>query len=142
VELIGPTGIRQITMVPGAIDPGSGKLNLYFESVFSFRGNLYTNFDEAQLDLATGALTAVVPAALYEINPRTGQSRHIAPTDQGLLTIVNVNDTVYAFDAPNDRFLTLDLTTGQTQQVHDFNLTAGLVCGATPARPSPSSHQH
>jgi hypothetical protein len=140
-KLIGPTGIPMVNFVPGAIDPGSGKLNLYFESVFSFRGNLYANFDESQLDLTTGELTAVVHAALYEINPRTGHTRVIGPTDQGLLTIVTVNGTVYAFDAPNDRFLTLDVTSGQTQPAHAFSPAGGLVCGAAPARPSPSPDQ-
>lgn len=139
-KLIGPTGIPVVTIVPGSID-GGGKLNLYFESVFSFRGKLYTNFDESQLDLSTGSLTAVVPAALYEIDPRTGHATMIAPTAPGLLTIVNVNDTIYAFDAPNGRFLRLDVPTGQTRPVSDFDPAAGLVCGAAPAHPNPSSNR-
>jgi hypothetical protein len=140
-KLIGPTGIPAITTVPGTIDPSNGKLNLYFESVFSFRGKLYTNFDMSQFDFSDGSLTPVIPARLYEIDPRTGQATMGAPTDVGLLTILNVNNAIYAFDAAHDRFVTLDLATGQTQALSDFDPTAGLVCAAVPARPAqPSDH--
>lgn len=135
-KLIGPTGMPQITFVPLSIDPSNGKLNLYDESLFSFHGKLYANFDSGQFDLSNGSETAVIPAALYEINPETGQARTIAPTDLGLLTIMNVNETVYAFDSINDRFDILDPETGRTQAVNNLDPSAGLVCGATPARPS------
>ena len=62
----------------------------------------------------------------------------IASTDIGLLTIVNVNETLYAFDAFHRRFVTLDLNTGQTSAISNIDPSAGLVCGATPARPTPS----
>jgi len=137
-KLIGPTGIPQIAFVPLSIDPSNGKLNLYDESLFSFRGKLYANFDSGQLDLSNGSETAVIPAALYEINPETGSARTIALTDLGLLTIVNVNDTVYAFDAINNRFDILDPETGRTQAVSNLDPSAGFVCGATPARSSSS----
>ena len=137
-KLIGPTGIPAITIVPGSIDPATGKLNLYFESLFSFRGKLYANFDTSQFDFSNGSLTAVIPAALYEIDPATGVAHMIAPTDVGLLTIVNVNETIYAFDAAHRRFVALDLKTGQTEPVSNIDPSAGLVCGATPARPMPS----
>lgn len=137
-KLIGATGIPQVTSVPGSIDASNGKLNLYDETLFSFRGKLYANFDSGQLDLSNGSEMAVIPAALYEIDPETGRARTIAPTDLGLLTIVNVKDTVYAFDSNNDRFDILDPETGRTQPVSNLDPSAGLVCGATPARPSPS----
>jgi hypothetical protein len=137
-NLIGPTGIPQVTSVPGSIDSSDGKLNVYEESLFSFRGKLYANFDSGQVDLSSGFETAVIPAALYEIDPKTGRARTIAPTDLGLLTIVNVNDTVYAFDSDHDRFVILDPETGRTQPVSNLDPSAGFVCGATPARSSPS----
>jgi len=139
-KLVGPTGMPQITLVPLSIDPSNGKLNVYEESLFSFRGKLYANFDSGQVDLSNGSETAVIPAALYEIDPETGRARTIAPTDLGLLTIVNVNDIVYAFDSDNGRFAILDLETGRTQPVSNLDPSAGFVCGATPARPS-LSHQ-
>ena len=64
--------------------------------------------------------TAVIPAALYEIDPETGAGTMIAPTDVGLLTIVNVNETIYAFDAAHRRFVTLDLKTGQTEAIEQY----------------------
>jgi hypothetical protein len=137
-QLIGFTGMPPITFVPLSVDPSNGKLDVYEESMFSFRGRLYANFDSGQVDLSTGAETAVIPAAVYEINPETGHATMIAPTDLGLLTIVNVNDAVYAFDSNNDRFDLLDPATGRTRPVSNVDPLAGFVCGATPARPTPS----
>lgn len=137
-KLIGPTGIPPVTSVPGSIDPSDGKLNTYDESLFSFHGKLYANFDSVQVDLSSGSETAVVSAALYEIDPGTGLTRTIAPTDLGLLTIVDVNGTIYAFDSINDRFVVLDLGTGRTQAVSNLDPSAGFICGATPVRASPS----
>ena len=134
-QLIGSTGMPPITAAPISIDPSNGKLNVYDESLFSYRGKLYANFDYGQVDLSTGAETAVIPDTLYEIDPRTGQATMIAPTDLGLLTIVTVGDTVFAFDDINVRFVTVDPTTGKTQAVSSLDPSAGFVCGATPAQP-------
>jgi len=131
-KAIGPTGIPQITFVPFQIDPSDGKLDVYDESLFSFRGKLYANLDTGKVDLTTGSETAVIQDALYEIDPETGRSRMIAPTDLGLLTIVNVNDTIYAFDSINDRFVTIDMRNGRAEAVSNLDPAAGFVCGATP----------
>jgi outer membrane protein assembly factor BamB len=136
-KLIGPTGLPQINFVPFSTD-SNGKFKSYEESLFAFRGRLYANFDSGLIDPSTGAEQGVIPAALYEIDPETGQARTIGPTDLGLLTIVNVNDNIYAFDAPNDRFVTLDPATGRTQFLSNADPKAGLVCGATPVRSSRS----
>jgi len=137
-KLIGPTGMPPITVVPLSIDPSTGKLNVFEENLFSFRGRLYANFDTGLIDLSNGSETAVIPAALYEINTETGHATTIAPTDIGLLTMMTVNDTIYAFDAPHGRFVTVDAATGHTQPVSYVDPSAGLVCGATSARPAPS----
>jgi len=131
-KLIGPTGMPQINFVPLSI-AADGKLLVFDESLFSFRGKLYANFDSGQVDLSNGSETAVIPAALYEIDPRTGHATTIAPTELALLTIVNVNDTVYAFDTIHDRFVTVDVATGRTQAVSNVGAAAGFICGATPA---------
>jgi len=131
-KLIGPTGIPPITFVPLTIDPSNAKLNVYEENLFTFRGKLYANFDTGQIDLSNGSETAVISPALYEIDPETGKAKTIAPTQVGLLTVVNVNGIVYAFDAPNDRFVLLDPETGRTKVVSNLDPSAGLVCGATP----------
>jgi hypothetical protein len=140
-KMIGTTGIPRVSFVPGSIDPSNGKLDLYDESLFSFHGKLYANFDRAQFDLTTGAETAVTPAALYEIDPKTGNTTTIAATDLGLLTIVNVNDAIYAYDWINNRFVVLDLEAGRTRAVDNLDPSAGLICGATPARPRPSDQR-
>jgi len=131
-KLIGPTGMPQITFVPLSIDV-TMKLNVFEENLFTFRGKLYANFDTGKIDLSSGAETAVIPAALYQIDPETGHANMIAPTDIGLLTIVNVDDKIYAFDAVHDRFVTVNPETGRTQMVSGLDPSAGLVCGATPA---------
>jgi outer membrane protein assembly factor BamB len=136
-KMIGPTGLPQIAFVPLGIDPSNGKLDVYDESLFSFHGKLYANFDSGQVDLTNGSETAVIPATLYEIDPETGRTRTVAPTELGLLTIVNVNGTIYAFDSINDRFVVVDLETGRTQVVSSLDPSAGFVCGATPVRPNP-----
>ena len=54
--------------------------------------------------------------------------------------MVNVNDTVYAFDVYTNQVLTLDLETGQTAPVSDIDpAVMALIAGATPARPSPGA---
>ena len=53
-KLIGPTGMPPITIVPGSIDPASGKLNLYFESLFSFRESSTQISIRASLTFRTG----------------------------------------------------------------------------------------
>ncbi len=133
-KLIGPTRMPPVPFVPLSIDPSNGQLNVYDESLFSYRGKLYANFDAGQVDLSSGAETAVIPAALYQIDPETGQATMIAPTDVGLLTVVNVRDTTYAFDSVHDRFVTVDPATGKTNAISDLDPSAGFVCGATPAR--------
>ena len=134
-KLIGPTGIPRITFVPISIDPSNGKLNVFEENLFSFEGKLYANFDTGQLDLTNGSETAVVPAALYQIDPKTGAAAMIGPTDVGLLTVMNVNDRIYAFDAPHDRFVMVDMATGRTKAMSNVDPSAGEICGGTPARP-------
>jgi len=51
---------------------------------------------------------------------------------------VNVNDTIYGFDAFTGQVVTIDLTTGQTTHVSDMDPDASVIVGATPARPVPA----
>jgi hypothetical protein len=137
-KLIGPTGMPGITFIPFTSNP-DGTLNVYGESLFSARGNLYASFSTAKLDPETGAVTMVIPNTLYEINPRTGRSTMIAPIDANLTCIVNVGDTAYGFDASTGQVVTLDLTNGHSTPVSDLDPAAGVIAGATPARPAPAS---
>jgi len=133
-KLIGPTGIPAITFIPFSANP-DGSLNVYAESLFSARGMLYANFATASLNPATGTATPIVPGALYQINPKTGHARLVAPTDTSLTSTVNVNETIYAFDAATEQVVTLDVTNGLTTAVSDLDPEAGVIGGATPVRP-------
>jgi hypothetical protein len=137
-KLIGPTGIPGLTFAPFSENP-DGSVNVYGESLFSARGKLYAYFAAVAINFATGAVTPLTPGALYQINPATGSTALIAPTDTNLTSIVNVNDTIYAFDAAAGQIVTLDLTNGQTTVVGELESTAGVIEGATPARPSPAA---
>ena len=133
-KLIGPTGIPGIVFPPFSENP-DGSVNVYAESLFSARGKLYANFATASLNPATGTVTPIIPGALYQINPETGHARLIAPTDTNLTSVVNVNETIYAFDAATGQVVTLDVTNGLTTAVSDLDPTAGVIGGATPVRP-------
>jgi len=86
-----------------------GSFNVYGESLFSAHGKLYANFSTVAANFETGTFRELIPGALYQINPATGQATWKAPTNPNLTTIVNVNDTVYAFDAWTGQVVTLDL---------------------------------
>jgi hypothetical protein len=137
-KLIGPTGVPPLTFVPFSANP-DGSVNVYGESLFSAKGKLYAYFSANAINFETGAERILVPGALYRINPATGQTTFVAPTDTNLTTIVNVNDTIYGFDAAAGQVVTLDLTNGQTTAVSKLNPAAGVIGGATPARPAPAA---
>jgi hypothetical protein len=125
-KVIGPTGIPAYTFNPNIF---------YDESLFSFRGKLYANFETVTFDPNSGGLIAVIPDALYEIDTKTGKATWIAPTTFGLITIVTVNDTVYGFDGATGQIVHIDMTTGQTTPVAEIDPAIIIaVCGATPAR--------
>jgi len=135
--LIGPTGMPAVTVAPFSQNP-DGTFNVYSENLVSAHGRLYANFATSTTDFVT--VTSVIPGALYQIEPSTGRATWIAPTDSDITAMVNVNDTVYAFDVFTNQVLTLDLTTGQTTPVSDVDpAVMSLIAGATPARPSPAA---
>jgi hypothetical protein len=137
-KLIGPTGIPPLTFAPAVENP-DGSVNVYAECLFNARGKLYALFSASALNFETGTVTQLSPGAIYQIDPATGQTRLIAPTDSGLSNIVNVNDTIYGFDAFTSQVVTIDLTTGQTTLVSDMDPDASVIVGATPARPVPAA---
>jgi len=125
-KMIGPTGIPAYTFDPNIF---------YDESLFSFRGKLYANFETVSFDPNTGGITPVIPDALYEIDTKTGKAAWIAPTLFGLITIATVNDTVYGFDGATGQIVHIDMTTGQTTPVAEIDPAIIIaVCGAIPAR--------
>jgi hypothetical protein len=135
-KLIGHTGVPPLTFIPFSANP-DGSVNVYGESLFSAHGKLYAYFATQAVNFATGAIRTLIPGALYQIDPSTGHTRFIAPTDSSLSSIVNVNGTVYGFDAAAGEVVTLDLTNGQTKVVSKVDAVAGVIVGATPAHPFP-----
>jgi hypothetical protein len=138
-KLIGPTGIPPLYPLIPFSSNSDGTLNVYAESLFSVRGKLYATFATATLNPETGAVQVVIPGALYEINHADGHTRLIAPTDSNLTSIVNVDDTIYGFDAATHEVVTLDVTTGQTTPVTevmvDEFVPPPVIGGATPVPP-------
>jgi len=137
-KLIGPTGVPPLTFAPATGNP-DGSVNVYAESLFQARGALYAHYSASAINFETGAVTQLIPGAIYQIDRATGQTRLIAPTDSGLSNIVNVNDTIYGFDAFTGQVVTIDLTTGQTTVVAGMDPDASVIVGSTPARPVPAS---
>jgi hypothetical protein len=103
--------------------------------VYSALAESFTNFAAGVLHPG-GPPAVVIPPALYQINPKTGDAKWIAPTDFGLTSIVTVNDTVYALKAATGQVVTLEVATGQTSAVSDLDPAARLIGGATLARPA------
>ncbi len=137
--LIGPTGMPEVTVAPFSRNP-DGTFNFFSENFVSAHGRLYANFATGTTDFVT--VTDVIPGGLYQIDPSTGRATWIAPTDTNITAMVNVNDTVYAFDVYTNQVLTLDLTTGLTTGepvIHVDPAVMSLIAGAAPARPSPAA---
>jgi len=136
-KLIGLTGIPAVPFSPLSVNP-DGSQNVFNETLFSARGKLYANF-AAAVRPQGGPPDIVIQPAIWEINPKTGQAMRIAPTELGLTSIVNVNETIYAFSVRTGQVVILDVSTGQTSAVSELDPAAGLIGGATPARPIPAA---
>jgi hypothetical protein len=135
-KLIGLTGIPALPFSPLSVNP-DGSRNVFNETLFTARGKLYANF-AAAVRPPGGPPVVVIPPAIWEINPKTGHAKWIAPTELGLTSIVNVNETIYAFSVRTGQVVILDVSTGQTSSVSELDPAAGLIGGATPARPTPA----
>jgi hypothetical protein len=135
--LMGPTGIPPLPFVLLSTNP-DGSTNAFDETLFAAGGKLYATFDAITIDFSSFTIMPVIPAALYQINPSTGIATLVAPTALNLSAAVNVNGTIYAFNAAANQVVTLDLANGKTDFVSDLDPAAGLVGGASPA-PEPAS---
>ena len=132
-SLIGPTGIP-----PAPTNPSY----LYDESLFAAGGKLYATFDA--FNATTTPCTLVVYPELYQINPRTGVASLVGPTAFQINAAVDLRGTVYAFTAGGaelpsgqtctvggtDQVLTLDLATGNTTFMSDYDPATFFVTGA------------
>lgn len=138
--LIGPTGIPAIPFVPGSLNP-DGTINFYDQAIFDAGGKLYITFDAFVLDLGSfSVVSTIVAPALYQIDPSTGLGTLIGATDLGIGAVTGVNGTYYAFNDLTSQIGSLNLTSGNTNFVSNFDPAAGVIQGASPVpTPEPSS---
>jgi hypothetical protein len=137
--LNGNTGLPAIPFVPGSLNP-DGTINFWDESIFGAEGSLYATFDSFVFDLNTSTVVNVVVAPeLYRIDPSTGTATAIGSTDLGIGAAVDVNGTAYAFNDLTDQITSIDLSSGSTSFVANFDPSAGVIQGAAVATPEPGS---
>jgi hypothetical protein len=127
-KLIGPTEVPALTFAPFSENP-DGSVNVFGESLFSAHGKLFVYFSTLAVNFATDTQTPLIPGAIYEVNPATGKTRWIAPTDSHFSSIVNVDNTIYAFDGATGQVVILDPTTGRSKPV---SVVHGPACEAGP----------
>ncbi len=124
-SLVGRTGIP-----PAPTNPA----DLIDEAFFSAGGKLYATFDAFN----ASTMVLVDDPELYRINPTTGVATLVGPTALHLDAAVDVNGTVYGFTSANT-VLSLDLATGNTGFVANYDPAAFFVTGAAVATPEPVS---
>ncbi len=142
--LIGSTGIPADPSIPFTTN-SDGTLNLCDETFYGVNGKLYATFDSFTIDPNTLAMTAVVSANLYEIDPKTGVATLIAPTAMNLGATVANDGRFYAFHLTplgfnqfgpvvKSQVVRLDLRTGKTKAVVNVDPNASGIVGAVPVR--------
>lgn len=136
---IGLTGMPGVTFVPLSTN-ADGSFNIFDEALFAADGKLFATFDTGSVDILTAnpTSTPVIASNLYQIDPATGVATLIGPTAFGLSAAAEVNGTAYAFNAPLREVVALDLATGKTTFVSDFDPAVGTITGAAPT-PEPTS---
>jgi hypothetical protein len=125
-SLIGSTGIP-----PAPSDPA----DLFDEAFFSAGGKLYVTWDAFN---AT-TLALVNDPELYQINTTTGLATDVAATAFQLDAAIAVSGTVYAFTTSTTQVLSLDVATGDTTFVTNYDPAAFFITGAADATPEPAS---
>jgi hypothetical protein len=149
--LIGATGIPGVPAYPFTTNP-DGSINLFDESLYEAGGIMYATFDAFTVGEDGFTVTNTVDPDLYKIDLTTGAATLLAPTADHILSTVDVDGTLYAFqgtiDAANNFFdpgplvqvVTLDLTNGKTSVITDLDPAAGAIFGAAPVpTPEPTS---
>jgi hypothetical protein len=128
---------------------GDGTFNLCDESFYGIGGSLYATFDSFNIDPGTLMINEnpgdpTVGPALYRIDPRTGTSTRIGPTNLGIGSTVTVGANFYAFRLVTTGFaygfpygfselVSLDLSTGKSTFITNVDPAAGSIFGAAPA---------
>jgi len=146
--LIGPTGI------PADVNPPFTKnadetFNLCDESLYGVGGALYATFDSFNVDEATLAIdenpaNSTISPGLYKIDPASGKTTRVGPTNLFLGASVEMNGKFYVFKGLMTGFfhgfpsgfsqlLTLDLANGKVTFVRNVDASSGTIFGAAPA---------
>lgn len=138
-KLIGPTGIPALALPP--FSPNSdGTVNVFGASLFGFHGRLYAYFTTLAVNFETQASTTLIPGEIYQIDPVTGHATPVAPTGS-FANIVNVNETIYAFEGLSGEVVILDPRTGCTSHATNIDPGASVIAGAVPVPPAPAAAQ-
>jgi hypothetical protein len=149
--LIGPTGMPPDPSIPFTTNP-DGSLNLCDESLYGIGGKLYATFDAFAVSADGSSTVPEVNPDLWQIDPTTGVATEIGPTTDHILSSVEVNETLFAFQGtinstynffdpgPLIQLVTLDTSNGSTSLVTDVDPAAGAIFGAAPVpTPEPGS---
>jgi hypothetical protein len=117
-----------------------GTFNLADEAIWSAGGKLYATFDAFVYNFDTSTVETIsVAPKLYSIDPNTGLATVIGATDLGIGAATEVNGITYAFNDLTTQIATIDLLTGGTTGVGNFDPAAEVLQGASPVVPEPAS---
>ncbi len=134
--LVGSTGIPAAP-TPGTVNP-DGSLDGFVQGLFAADRKLYSTFEAFTFDGTTFATISILePPKLYLIDPATGATSVVGPTDLNLEAVAQVGGTVYAFKDFDNQIVTLNVANGQTSLVGGFDPALGFVTGVAPT-PEPT----
>ncbi len=133
------SGLPASPFVLGSQNP-DGTFNLADEAIWAASGKLYATYDAFVYDFNTSTVEAIsVAPKLYSIDPATGLATVIGATDLGIGAAVEVNGISYSFNDLTTQIATIDLSTGGTMGVGNFDPAAEVLQGASPVAPEPAS---
>jgi hypothetical protein len=133
------TGLPAIPFIPGTSN-SDGTFNFYDEAIWGAGGKLYATFDAELFDPNSNTVVSLVVAPeLYQIDPSTGAAIPVGATDHGIGAVVEIDGISYAFDVDTDQITSIDLSSGHTTFVSNFDLSAGVIQEAATITPEPGS---
>lgn len=148
--LIGATGVPADPNVPFTTN-SDGTFNLCDESFYGVGGKLYATFDSFNvltptLEVDKYPADATVSPALYQIDPSSGATTLVAPTNLFVGTTIEIHGTLYGFKsvitgfpggfpASFSELEKINLTTGAVTFLRVVDVRAGVIFGAADTLP-------
>ena len=133
------SGLPAIPFIPGSLNP-DGTINFWDEAIWGAGGKLYATVDALVFDLdALQVVDVLVAPKLYQIDPATGVATVLGPTDLGISGVADVSGVSYAFNDLTGQITSLNVASGETTFVSNFDPGAGVIQGAAPITPEPDS---